>query len=103
MDKRMDFYEAMAKAIEGKRVRRIKWNASNTEIYVFARPSDTLSKDFISSIKSLPDTVKSHFVSIQKDIKFSQYLCLFNGRDMVMNNWHPSDLDKIASDWTCLD
>lgn len=100
---KMDFYEAIAKAHEGKRVRRIKWNESHTDIFVFARPSDTLTKDFIPKVKSLPETVKNHFVSIKKDIKFSQYLCLFNGRDMVMNNWQPSDLDKIASDWECID
>ena len=100
---KMDYYAAMVIAHEGKRVKRLAWDAVNQNIFVFSRPEETLDADFIPKVKYLPQPVKDYLASLNKPVKFSRYLCLYNGKDMVINNWQPSELDIKVKDWICID
>lgn len=103
MKDNLDYYEAIAAARDGHIVKRKAWGAVNKHIFIFARPADTLSKDFIPNMKSLPESVKDAFKNINRDIKFTGYICLFNGKDTVENAWQPSSIDRKASDWYIAD
>ena len=100
---KMDYFEAMALARKGKRVQRTAWRSANPGIFVFQRPEDELPNEVIPNVKSLPDTTKKVLAETKKPIFFSAYMCLFNGKTHVINNWQPSELDRRSNDWVSLD
>lgn len=100
---KMDYFEAMANAHKGKRIQRKAWQSANPEIFVFQRPADELPSEVIPNVKSLPGTTKKILAETKKPIFFSAYMCLFNGKNHVINNWQPSEVDKKADDWIVLD
>ena len=100
---KMDYFEAMALAREGKRVQRTAWRSANPGIFVFQRPATQLPSEFIPSMNSLPETTKQALIKKEEPIFFSNYMCLFNGKTHVMNNWQPSELDRRSNDWVSLD
>lgn len=100
---KMDYFEAMANAHNGKRVQRKAWQNVNPEIFVFLRPADELPNEMIPNIRSLPETTKKALAETKKPIFFSAYMCLFNGKNHVINNWQPSETDKKVEDWIVLD
>jgi len=82
---------------EGQRVAREGWNGKG--MYIFMRPEDTLAKDFIPNVKSLPGSVKKHLESLDQDVKFNAYLCMFSAQGEIINGWLASQTDMLANDW----
>lgn len=85
----------------GKRVSRKGWNGKG--MFIFQRPSDVLSKEFIPKVKSLPDTVKQFLVEENRDIEFLAYLCMWSATGEVVNGWLASQTDMLSNDWCILD
>lgn len=93
----MNFGDAIQIVKEGGMVARSGWNGEG--MFVFQRPADTLSKDFIPNVKSLPEQVKEVLIDEEKDIEFTSYLCLFSADKKVVNGWLASQTDMLAEDW----
>jgi hypothetical protein len=97
----IDFGHALAAAKQGKRIARAGWNGKN--MFVFQRPADELSVDFIlTKVKSLPDSLKAHFAeynSAHDMVKFTAYLCMLAADGSIVNGWQPSQTDMQATDW----
>jgi hypothetical protein len=99
--KTFDFGKALTLLKEGKLVSREGWNGK--KMFVFMRPSDNLSKDFIiEKVKSLPKSFKDFVTKYpfkDNNIKFNSYLCLKSANDEIINGWSASQTDMLAEDW----
>jgi hypothetical protein len=96
----LTFGQAVEAAKQDKIVTRKGWLTKNN--FVFQRPADLLSKEFIPKVKSLPDQVKSMLHSLDRDVMFRAYLCKFEGGEVV-NGWIPSQEDILSDDWCILE
>lgn len=118
--KNLTYGEALEAAKKGKLIARSGWNGKG--MFVFMRPADELSVDFIvNKVKSLPESVKKYFdcdyVDSDKNnisqsevkIKFSAYLCLVNTNVPknewlhIINGWTASQTDMLSNDWEILE
>jgi len=97
----LNYGQAIEALKKGKRVSRQGWNGKG--MFIFQRPGDLLPKDFISKVKSLPDSVKEFLVSQEKDIYFLPYLCMWAASGEVVNGWLASQTDMLSEDWCILD
>jgi hypothetical protein len=96
----------------GKAVRRKGWNGKG--MFVFMRPADALSTNFIvNTVKSLPNVVKDFYKPFQTGgqpdkfgaedvpnmVTFTPYLCMKAADDTIVNGWLASQTDMLATDW----
>ena len=103
MMENLDYYEAVAKTMEGHVIRRRAWDDIAPDLLVFARPEDQLPHEVILNLKSLPNIIKQVLKKKKKPIRFTGYICMYNGDDIVINGWVPSIVDKKAEDWYVAD
>lgn len=95
-------YGAALEALKaGKRAARYGWNGKG--MFVFMRPGDTLPKDFLPSVKSLPTATKDFLVSLGRDVVFLPYLCMWSATGEVVNGWLAAQTDMLADDWVIFD
>lgn len=110
--KNIDFGLALCAAKKGQRIARAGWNGK--DMFVFQRPADMLTADFIvNTVKSLPQSVKNYYKELYEfhvevhpadaKINFGAYLCLKAVDNSIVNGWAPSQTDMLASDWLVLD
>ena len=99
----LDYYEAVAETMEGHVIRRRAWDDIAPDRLVFARPEDQLPHEVILNVKSLPNIIKQVLHNKKKPIRFTGYICMYNGDDTVINGWVPSIVDKKAEDWYVAD
>lgn len=86
--------EAVANGIP---VRRAGWNGKG--MFIFARPSDSISTERIRLIQSLPEKVKWFLAKQNREITFTQYLCMYAADGSIVNGWLASQTDMLAEDW----
>jgi hypothetical protein len=98
---KLNFGQAIEAMAQGKRVTREGWNGK--KMFIFQRPADTLPKDFIAKVKSLPESVKSFLVSLETDVVFGSYYCMYAADGSVVNGWLASQTDMMADDYTILE
>jgi hypothetical protein len=98
---KLNYGQALEALKSGRRVARQGWNGKG--MFVFQRPGDKLSKDFIPNVKSLPETVKRFLQEQDRDIDFLPYLCMWSATGEVVNGWLASQTDMLAEDWAVLD
>lgn len=101
MQNSLTFGAAVAALNEGKRVSRSGWNGKG--MFIFKRPGDILPKNFISNVKSLPQTVKDFLSAQDRDIFFAPYLCMYAADGSIVNGWLASQTDILATDWGILE
>lgn len=104
----MNFGNALEAAKQGKLISREGWNGKG--MFVFMRPSDTLTTAFISQVKSLPQSVKD-WIEVNVDdkanpgesgltpVKFTAYLCMKAADNTIVNGWLASQTDMLSDDW----
>ena len=108
----VNFAKAIEALKEGKRVAREGWNGK--DMFIFQRPADELTIGFIvDKVKSLPQTVKNYFDSIDDKVnpseqglgkvKFTAYLCMKAADGSIVNGWLASQTDLLSEDWIILD
>lgn len=108
---KLNFGQAIEALKQGKLVAREGWNGKN--MFVFQRPSDTLTTGFIPNVKSLPQSVKDWIDKNMDDkqnpgeqgltpVKFTAYLCLKSADNTIVNGWLASQSDMLAEDWLIL-
>lgn len=97
---KLNFGQALEAMANGKRVSREGWNGK--KMFIFQRPADTLPKDFIAKVKSLPESVKSFLVSLDRDVVFCSYFCMYAADGSIVNGWLASQTDMQSSDWGVL-
>jgi len=113
---KVKFGAAIEAAKEGKLIAREGWNGKG--MFVFQRPEDTLSVDFIiNTVKSLPASLKQYYVgqhahTIEEKengkspedthVKFTAYLCMKAADGSIVNGWLASQTDILAEDWLIL-
>lgn len=97
----LNYGQALEAAKRGKRIARSGWNGKG--MFVFMRPSDVLSADFLPVVKSLPDTVKVFLAEKGEDVEFLAYLCMYAADGKIVNGWLPSQTDMLSEDWEILD
>lgn len=98
----MKYGEAQEQVVNnGKLAYRKGWNGQG--MFIFQRPEDSLSVDFIvNKVKSLPESLKkwvSEHHNNDDIIKFTSYLCLKAADGTIVNGWLPSQTDLLAEDW----
>ena len=102
----MDFGKAIENLKKEALLTRKDWR--NNEIFVFMRPEDRLSYDFIAErVKSLPRDVKKYYVGLVAErpetavctATFSAYLCMKLADGSIMNGWVPTQSDMLSEDW----
>lgn len=82
---------------------RTGWNGKG--MFIFQRPEDTLSSDFLPNVKSLPQRVKDYYKKNNNagveafGIKFTAYLCMKAADGTIVNGWLASQTDMLAEDW----
>lgn len=102
---------------KGKLVARAGWNGKG--MFIFIRPSDELSVDFIiEKVKSLPDALKKYYVgqfahTIEEKekgkspsdvaVKFGAYFCMKAADNSIVNGWLASQTDMLAEDWEIIE
>lgn len=116
MKKGLTYGEALEAAKEGKLISREGWNGKG--MFVFMRPADELSADFIvNKVKSLPQAVKDYYSGKFNDptnndtevspehvfVKFSAYLCMKAADGSIVNGWLASQTDMLTNDWCILE
>ncbi len=112
METNCTFGQAIEALKEGKRVAREGWNGKN--MFIFQRPSDELTVDFIvNTVKSLPQSVKDFFKTKEHPqlpqeasnvkVKFTSYLCMYAADGSIVNGWLSSQTDMLSNDWCILD
>lgn len=116
MKKGLTFGEAVEATKNGHLISREGWNGKG--MFVFMRPADELSVDFIvNKVKSLPKSVKDYFSgrfydptkndqevpSTEVMVRFSSYLCMKAADSSIVNGWLPSQTDMLSNDWCILD
>lgn len=110
--KNQTFGAALEAAKQGKRIARAGWNGKG--MFVFERPADTLTADFIvNTVKSLPQSVKNYYKELydfhvevhpaDAKITFGAYLCMKAADNSIVNGWLASQTDMLAEDWEILD
>lgn len=92
-----NFGIAIDKVKKGKMMQRKGWNGK--DMFIFMRPSDILSPEFICNIKSLPESVKSYLKEKGQPVEFLPYLCMFTADKKIVNGWLASQTDMLANDW----
>lgn len=97
----MTFGEAIDVLKQGRLVRRVGW--VDKGMFLFIRPADSLSVDFIvDKVKSLPDSFKS-WVSdnyeVKDSIMFAKYICMRDADGSITNGWNATQEDMLAVDW----
>lgn len=110
----VNFGAALEAAKKGKLIQREGWNGKG--MFVFQRPEDNISPQFINNIKSLPQAFKDWFGNQQVKIdggqsgtvvlapvKFTAYLCMKAADGSIVNGWLASQTDMLAEDWHILD
>lgn len=115
-DNKMSFGYAIESLRQEGLVAREGW--MDKGIFIFVRPSDKLSVDFIiNKVKSLPKFLKFYYEGdysdpknndtpvLKKDIfvEFTDYLCMKDADGTIINGWTPSAQDVMACDWVMLD
>jgi hypothetical protein len=105
---KINFGTALEAVKQGKLIAREGWNGKG--MFVFQRPEDALTMEFIPKVKSLPESVKNWLEknvtpdnNITGEIKFTAYLCLKAADGSIVNGWTPNILDVLAEDWIILD
>lgn len=98
---KLDYGKAIEALKAGKRVYRYGWNGKG--MFIFQRPGDTLSIDFIPKVKSLPDSVKDFLIKRGQDVDFTPYLCMYTATGQIVNGWLASQTDMLAEDWMILE
>ncbi len=97
----MKFGEALEHVKKGCLVARKGWNGKG--MFIFMRPCDTLTADFIiNKVKSLPDALKKWVAEHHgenDEIKFTAYLCMKAADGTIVNGWLASQTDMLAEDW----
>lgn len=101
----LSFGQAVELVQQGKLVARAGWNGKG--MFIFMRPEDTIDiETIVNKIKSLPQSVKDYFDSIddkvnpgEQGIKFTPYLCMKAADNTVVNGWLASQTDMLSSDW----
>lgn len=95
----MNFGQAIEEVKKGRLVARSGWNGKG--MFIFMRPSDTLPKNIIPNVKSLPDSVKKWIEnnSESEDVKFTSYLCMKAADGTIVNGWLASQTDMLSEDW----
>lgn len=93
----MTFGEAIEITRNGGLVQRAGWNGKG--MFIFQRPGDTLPRDFIPAITSLPEKAKEFLVNQNRDIEFLPYFCMWSADGKVVNGWLASQTDMLADDW----
>lgn len=87
----------------GMLARRRCWNGK----FIFMRPADTLSVDFVvNKVKSLPVSFRSSVANsknMNEQIQFGAYLCMRDSDGSVINGWVPTQEDILADDWIVSD
>ena len=101
MSNNLKFGQAIEAMAQGKLVSREGWNGK--KMFIFQRPADTLPKDFIAKVKSLPESVKSFLVSLDRDVLFGSYYCMYAADGTIVNGWLASQTDIQSSDWGVLE
>lgn len=101
MENNLNYGQAIEALKQGKKVSRKGWNGKG--MFIFRRPSDTLKKDFIHKVKSLPEEVKKFLIEQNRDIDFLDYLCMWSADGKVVNGWLASQTDMLSNDWCVLD
>ena len=101
MEINLSYGEALEAAKQGKRISREGWNGKG--MFVFMRPGDKLSKDFLPNVKGLPERVKTFLVGLDRGIDFLPYLCMWSAGGEVVNGWLTSQTDALSEDWCILD
>lgn len=111
------FGMAVEAAKKGKLIARSGWNGKG--MFVFVRPSDTLSADFIiNKVKSLPQSLKDYyfkqfsFSEGEKErgndpesylVTFTEYFCMKAADGTIVNGWLASQTDMLAEDWIIIE
>lgn len=93
----LSFSGAIELLKQGKRVQREGWNGKG--MFIFQRPGDTLPKEVLSNVKSLPADVKDFLVKQDRPIEFLPYLCMWTADGKVVNGWLASQTDILSNDW----
>lgn len=101
MKKNLNFGKALEALKQGKMVSREGWNGKG--MFIFQRPGDLLNKDFLSKIKSLPNSVKTFLIAQHRDIEFLPYLCMYSAAGEIVNGWLASQTDILSEDWCILE
>lgn len=101
MNRNLNFGQAVEALKLGKRVARQGWNGKG--MFVFQRPGDVLSKNFLPNVKSLPDAVKKYLIDQDRDIEFTPYFCMYSATGDIVNGWLASQTDMQAEDWCVLE
>lgn len=99
----LTFGQAIEILKRGGLVSRTGWNGKG--MFIFQRPEDTLSSDFLPNVKSLPQSVKDYYKKNNNfgvepfGIKFTAYLCMKSADGSIVNGWLASQTDMLADDW----
>jgi hypothetical protein len=104
----MKFGEAIELLKQGKLVTRQGWNGRG--MFIFQRPGDMLTADFIQGVKSLPQAVKDYYANFFKGytkfssedaatVQFTPYLCMKAVDGTIVNGWLASQTDMLSEDW----
>jgi hypothetical protein len=97
----LSYGAALEVAKAGGRIARQGWNGKG--MFVFQRPSDTLTAEFLPKVKSLPESVKTFLSEQNRDVEFLAYLCMYSADGKIVNGWLASQTDMLSNDWTILD
>jgi len=100
MKSQLSFGSALVALKAGAMVSREGWNGKG--MFIFQRPGDTLPKDFLPKVKSLPESVKTFLINQDRDIEFLPYLCMWAATGEIVNGWLASQTDMQANDWYIL-
>lgn len=100
----MNFGKAIEEIKKGKLAYRAGWNGKG--MFIFMRPEDTLSADFVvNKVKSLPEGLKKWVASNCQEtdqIRFTPYLCMKAAEGTIVNGWLASQTDMLSEDWEVL-
>lgn len=96
----MTLGEALERVKTGCIAQRDGWNGKG--MYIFMRPTDTISVNIIQNIRSLPVIVKDHLIYKGQNVKFNSYLCMYNAKGEIVNGWLASQEDLLAEDWNVI-
>lgn len=99
--------EAIEALNQGKRVQREGWNGKG--LFVFKQIPETINKEVVPKMQSLPQLVKDEFErrfndpSAQIDaIYYENQMSIVNSSNLI-NGWVASSSDTFATDWIILD
>lgn len=98
----MTYSNAKQKMREGHLVSRPHYAYDG--IFFFIRPEVELHPLFIvTEVKSIPKAFKESLVGKTftegETIRFSEYICKREAKNLVTQGWQPSEADAVALDW----